>query len=122
MTLPGELLVISLWQWLFIHNLCMYLISGEHYLGMWKNDKFHGLGILLVGTEVSFSGIFRDGEKVESRSDDQFQHDDKWAALFQGCAEQLQQMVYMNSLSIGDMHACWTCNAIYVSITYMQRV
>ena len=76
------------------------LHSGEHYLGMWKSDIYHGPAILLTdgGEEEergSFHcGMFREGVKIDGTlSLTQLQHSSKWLGLFQQCSDHLQQMV-----------------------------
>lgn len=64
----------------------------RHYLGMWRDDKFHGAGILLEGNSEFYSGMFREGEK-SSESPLVLEQDDKWTPLFEWCAELLEQMV-----------------------------
>ena len=59
---------------------------------MWKNDRYNGPGIIISDNVFSL-GTFRNGRKIKSSTAAEFQYDDKWAALFQGCAELLQQMV-----------------------------
>lgn len=66
-------------------------VRGEHYLGMWKSDKFHGPGILI--DKSFYSGLFCEGKRVESSSVAVLEHDDKWTALFHWCAELLEEMV-----------------------------
>ena len=65
---------------------------------MWKNDKYHGPGIL-VGD--GGSGIFRDGEKMGDVSVTELQfHDHKWSELFQWCADLLEKMVHLISVCV----------------------
>ena len=77
-----------------------FLYSGEHYLGMWQSDRFHGPAVLISrgvkqGESVFHCGVFRQGEKIEgSLSVEQLQHSSKWAGLFQKCADLLEEMVH----------------------------
>ena len=83
------------WEPLYCYALSTSLFppSGEHYLGMWQSNKFHGPGILIGKNEAFYSGQFREGEKMGSPTAAVLEQDDKWIPLFRWSAELLEQMV-----------------------------
>ena len=77
----------------FVRKFYFVFPSGEHYLGMWKSDKFHGPGTLLRDGAY-YCSDFRDGARVGySSTMAELEQDVKWRGLFQLCAELLQHMV-----------------------------
>ena len=61
-------------------------------MGIWKNDRYHGPGIL-IRDGAHYSGDFQEGVLVGGNSVAEIKHDVKWNALFQSCAELLHHMV-----------------------------
>ena len=47
----------------FYSNYCCYGFRSERYLGMWRNDKRHGPGILAANNKFYYSGNYDNGEK-----------------------------------------------------------
>ncbi len=57
-----------------INILFVCLFSEERYLGMWKEDRYHGAGILIASNKYHFSGDFVNGERTVSSEADIHTH------------------------------------------------